>query len=131
MITASNTLRALIVYAIVLPVALWVGLLAGNFSGSIGDTAHLGPLVILLLVISLPLLMKWHHPLLFLAWNTNAVVFFLPGRPEIWLVVAALSLAFSAFQRAVLSTMRFIWVPSVTLPLILFAVVLLITAKLT
>src|SRR5262249_13094775 len=104
MITASNTLRALIIYAVVLPLALMIGYLLAKPL----DTIAYATLSVLLLVIAAPLVLKWHHPMLFLSWNMSAVVFFLPGSPELWMVVAALSLVVSALQRTIISDMRFI-----------------------
>jgi O-antigen ligase len=83
----------------------------------------------MLAVVALPLLLKWHHPLLFLTWNMTAVVFFLPGRPQVWLAAAAMSLTLAMVQRALMRNQEWIHVPSVSLPLIYLAVVIYITGS--
>ena len=81
--------------------------------------------------LAFPLLLKWHLPLLLLSWNATAVVFFLPGRPQLWLVMAFLSLAIAVMQRSLLSEMRFISARSIVLPLLFTVLVVFVTGKLT
>jgi len=84
-----------------------------------------------MLVLAIPLLLRCHYWLLLLAWNMTAVVFFLPGRPNLWLATTALSLGMSLLQRALSKEMHFIKVPQITWPLICLVVVVIFTAKLT
>jgi hypothetical protein len=86
---------------------------------------------ILLVVLSLPILLRFHHALLFLAWNASMVIFFLPGGPHLWLVVVAASLCISIAHRTIEQQFRFISVPDVTRPLIVLVLVVVVTAKLT
>jgi hypothetical protein len=88
-------------------------------------------LALVLGVACFPLLLKWHHHLLFLSWNMTAVVFFLPGRPNFWLVMAFLSLGMAILQRAIVREKRFILEPSIILPLVFLGVVVGSTAYLT
>jgi hypothetical protein len=78
-----------------------------------------------------PILLKWHHEALIMTWNVCLVAFFLPGAPAVGYVVGGLSLLFSAAKRALLRQGNFIHCPSVTIPLILLAGIVLITARQT
>jgi hypothetical protein len=127
MTTASNVLRSLLMYAIVLPLALVVGYLMATPQ----DFQNMALVGMLVMGLSIPLWMKWHTPLLFLSWNMTAVIFFLPGRPQVWLVMAFGSLLIAVLQRTIVRDMRFIHAPSVTLPVIFLGLVILATAKLT
>ena len=122
----SNTLRSLVVYAICVPLALFVGyrltdpMTYGTF-GVVG---------LLALVMAFPLLMRWHQPLLLLSWNMAAIVFFFPGQPKLWLLMVVISLGVSILHRAMSREAGFISVPQLTLPLVFLTAVVLITAKL-
>lgn len=120
-------LRTLIIYAVVVPLAIWIGYLLTDPL----DRSNLTVGGILALVICAPLLLRWHHLLLVASWNLGLMVFFLPGSPQLWLPMVALSLGISVLQRTVNSEARFISAPSITWPLIFFMAMVLFTAKLT
>jgi hypothetical protein len=123
----SNLLRSIVTYSIILPLALWIGYeLAQPL-----DRVSLISFVLILAVISSPLLLKWQRPLLILSWNLGAVVFFLPGSPDLWLVLAFASLAISIVQKTLIHEFRFIHAPSLVAPLLFIAIVVLVTAKYT
>src|SRR5262245_57365479 len=105
-------LRSVLIYAICLPLAVLLGyMLAGPLTWtSFGTIAG----VIFLLV--LPILLRFHHPLLILGWNVSMIVFFLPGQPSIWLPLAGFSLMISICRRAIDHKFRFISVPELTKP---------------
>jgi hypothetical protein len=90
-------------------------------------TTYLG-IVPILFVLVLPLLLRWHHGLLIASWNFGALLYFLPGRPDLWMVMAGVSLAISIAQSA-LDRHRFLKAPSVTRPLLLLAAVIVVTAQ--
>jgi hypothetical protein len=69
--------------------------------------------------------------LLFACWNTSAILFFLPGRPNLWLVMGAVSLMLSMLQHILNRNIKFLSVPSVTRPLIFLVIVIVITANQT
>ena len=120
-------LRSLIIYAVCVVLAIWLGyLLAGPLSYS--SLAIYG---FLAAVLTFPLLLRWHYPLLLLSWNMTAFVFFLPGHPSLCLTMIALSLGLSVFQRTLSKKSQFIHVPQLVLPLLCLVVVAVITAKLT
>ncbi|HEV2209366.1 MAG TPA: hypothetical protein VG167_11360 [Verrucomicrobiae bacterium] len=127
MTTDGTKLRALVVYAAVVPVALLLGVLLA----SPAEFTHWAPITLFLLLLLFPLIMKWHRPLLFASWNMTAVVFFLPGHPRLWLVMAFITLTTALVQRALLRDMRFIYAPTILLPLLYLAFIVYLTAKLT
>src|SRR6516165_1809978 len=129
MITAPNNLRMLLIYAICLPLAIFLGyLLASDDPLNYGTMWGIG---LVLLFLALPLLLRWHHAFLIFAWNFGAVLFFLPGRPELWLAAAWISLTISIVQYVLNRRLKLITVPSLTKPLIFLGVVVLVTMKLS
>jgi len=127
---SAAILRALIVYAVCMPLAIVVGyiaVLAVN-SPSYSNFISIG---VLALILSAPVLLRWHHPLLALSWNLPVTIFFLPGRPSAWLPILALSLGISVLQRAMNRNLRFIPAPQITWPLLCLTLVAVVTAKLT
>jgi hypothetical protein len=127
---SAAILRALIVYAICIPLAIVVGAVAVSMANS-PSYSNFGAIGVLALVLAVPILLRWHHPLLVLSWNLPLVVFFLPGRPAVYLPLMMVSLGISILQRAINKDMRFIAVPQITLPLACLALVALGTAKMT
>lgn len=127
MSSAQSILRSLIIYAVCVPLAIFLGY-------KLTDPLDLTTFTIVgivLFIITVPLLLNFHHLLLILSWNTCIVIFFLPGRPNLWLLAVAISLVVSIGHRTLNHNMRFINVPSLTWPLAAFVVVVLVTAELT
>lgn len=124
---ASNLARTLLIYALALPIALSVGIIVTHNT----DFRYWYALGLILALISFPLVVKWHRPLLFLSWNTTMVLFFFPGRPFLWLFAAFLSLLVCVVQRTLARDMRFIHAPSVVLPVLYLLVVIFVTGMLT
>jgi hypothetical protein len=122
---APAILRALIAYAICFPVAIWMGFLITNPL----NYSTFGGVGLVLLVMSAPIFLRWHHQLLVLCWNLPLIMFFLPGAPTVYLPMIALSLGLSILKRTMDKNMRFISTPQLTLPLIFLAIVVLVTAK--
>src|SRR3990170_1727207 len=117
-------LRTLIIYAVCVPLAVFVGYqLTDPLTYS--TFAMVG---LFLLILVFPILMKWHHLLLVASWNVIAVMFFIPGSPHLWLVMVAISLTVSILHRTLDRRVRFINVPQLTWPLVCLAVVVLVTA---
>ena len=88
-------------------------------------------LVLNLSLLVLPLLLRWHHAWLIATWNSSAMLFFLPGRPQVWMGLAAASFTIAILQYTLNRRMKFLHVPSVARPLIFFTAVVLLTARLT
>ena len=110
-----------------IPLALLVGyLLATPFQFS---TITIVGLVLAVLVA--PIFLQFHYPILLFSWNAVFIVFFLPGKPNLWMVMAGISLGLAILTKILNKQVRFLNVPSVTWPLLFLLFVVLITAKLT
>jgi O-antigen ligase len=128
MTSTSSLLRSLLIYSICLPLAIFLGYLIAQEGNPIYSlTTYIGMLPILFILV-LPLLLRWHHGLLIVSWNLGAVLFFLPGRPDLWMAMAGLSLLISIVQYILDRRHRFLSAPSVSRPLVLLAAVVLVTA---
>jgi hypothetical protein len=119
--------RSLIVYGICLPLAIFLGYLLATPD----EFTSYGFVGLLVCCMSIPLLLKWHYPLMLLVCNSTAGFFFLPGRPTMALVFVTLSFIISFVSYIMNRDLKFISVPSVARPLICLAIVVLYTAKLT
>jgi len=84
-----------------------------------------------LAALSVPLLMKWHHPLLIFSWNAALAPGFLPGQPYLWTLLACIALFFGILNRAVDSNNRFLDVPSIRNSLLFLCLVVILTAHFT
>ena len=123
----SFLLRSLLVYGLCLPLALFLGYLIASPNGLLGY-AIIG---LIMMVLVTPILLRWHHLLLILAWNSYLIVFFLPGQPSLGVVAAAVSLCLVLLTRTMHRRDAALHVPSVARPLILIAIVVVVTARLT
>jgi O-Antigen ligase len=127
MTSTSSVLRSLLIYSICLPLAIFLGYVIAQEGNPIYSlTTYLG-IVPILFCLALPLLLRWHHALLVATWNFGALLYFLPGRPDLWMVMAGVSLTISITQ-CTLDRHRFLKASSVTRPLLLLAAVVLVTA---
>jgi len=127
MTSASLLLRSLIIYGLCLPLAVFLGYLLAS-PPDLGTLIFVG---VLMFILTLPMFLKWHHPWLIASWNMSAAIFFLPGRPQLWMGMTAISLTISIIQYALKRERKFIYVPSLIWPLIFLAAVTLVTAQLT
>jgi hypothetical protein len=127
MSNASTLFRSLIAYGICLPLAVTLGYLLADPL----DLTTVTVVGIILFILMIPFFLRWHHAWLIAAWNTSAVLFFLPGRPNVWAGMAALSFCIGLLQYTINRNMKFLRVPSVARPLLFFAAVVLITMRLT
>src|SRR6185436_17948695 len=93
----TNTLsiiRALLIYGLCLPLAVYLGYLLAMPL----DRVSLVVLTAAILLPLIPILLRWHHILLLASWNMSVVLFFLPGSPYVWIVMTAVSLCLTALQ---------------------------------
>src|SRR5882724_1272287 len=127
MSNASDLFRSLVVYAVCLPLAVFLGYSLAN---PLDITTYV-VLGIVIMVMMIPLFLRWHHTWLIACWNMNAVLFFLPGRPRIGLLMCLISLFISVFHYILDRRRKFISVPGITRPLLFLAAVVLITSRLT
>ncbi|HRZ93072.1 MAG TPA: hypothetical protein P5022_09205, partial [Candidatus Paceibacterota bacterium] len=80
--------RSLVIFGVCIPLALLLGYVMANpFSSR--NILLVGAVM---MVITLPLWMRWHHELLLLSWNSMLVAFFLPGQQPFWVPAALISL---------------------------------------
>src|SRR5260221_3811581 len=127
MSNSSLLIRTLVIYGICLPLAIGIGYMLSTPQSYVSFSSVL--LVLGLLLI--PILLRWHYPWLVAAWNLNAVIFVLPGRPTVGLTMIAVSMMFSLLQHILNKNYKFVDVRAIALPLIFLTVVILVTAKLT
>jgi len=84
-----------------------------------------------MVALSFPLMLRWHHWVLITVWNAPLIFFFIPGQPAFWAVMAFASLSFSILHRALRKKTDFIHVGMTSWPLLLLAVIVIITILLT
>jgi hypothetical protein len=122
----AAALRSLVVYAACAVIAIIIGVLMTNpmTYSSLGFMGVLGA------VLLIPILIKWHRPLMIISWSMPVMMFFVKGDPNLFLVMIVLSLTATIVERA-MGQKRFFNVPQITWPLICLIGVVAITAKLT
>jgi hypothetical protein len=126
MTNSSALPRKLIIFAFILPLAALVGFQLAN-----PDFGSFLVFSLLAAVLCVPLLLRWHHPLLIFSWNAWMQVFFLPGQPEMWMLLSGVSLMITVASRLLLKHESQTYVPSVVWPLIFLSLVVVVTAELT
>lgn len=115
------------VIGLCLPLAVLIGFF-------LAEPFRLGSIAILAMVafvLTFPLVIRWHHPLLILSWNAAITPVFLPGRPDLWMLMAGVSFGVAVLNRAVSERHPFRHVPSVSSSLLALVGVVLLTAAVT
>jgi hypothetical protein len=125
--TTINIPKPHLIMGLCLPLAV----LLGYFLAEPMESGSLAVVLIVVGVLCVPILMKWHHPLLVICWNAWIYPAFLPGRPALWILMALVGLLFAVLNRSVNPTRRFLHVPSVTKSLIFLGFVVAMTAIFT
>ncbi|HKQ38963.1 MAG TPA: hypothetical protein VJ063_12870, partial [Verrucomicrobiae bacterium] len=82
-------------------------------------------------LLVMPVMLKWYHPILIITWNAWITIFFLPGKPELWMLVAAIGFGIVVLNSTLDREKTFIHVPAITYPLLFFLTVVVVTAKAT
>jgi len=116
---------------LIMGLSLPLAVLLGYFVAEPMELGSMAVVVFVLVILSIPLLMKWYYPLLVLSWNAALCPAFLPGRPALWALMAFLGLLFAVVNRAVSANARFVVEPSVTKSLLALAAVVIVTGLLT
>lgn len=129
MTSASSILRSLLIYSICVPLALFLGYIIAQEGNPVYNPFTYFAVVPVLLLLALPLLLRWHHSLLIICWNLTAVLYFLPGHLDLWTGVAWLSLSLAVGQYILNRRQRFLSAPSVTRSLLFLGVVVFATAE--
>jgi hypothetical protein len=119
--------RSLIVYAVCVPLAVTVGYLLTDFQ----DYDSMGFIGVLIAILIFPLLMKWHYPLLIFSWASPITLFFLPGKPNLFIFMVVVSLSISVVESILNREKRFVPAGGVRWTLLALLLVVFITAKLT
>lgn len=118
--------RTQLIFAVCLPLAVLVGYF-------LAEPTDMGSLVMVGLVLGLlavPVLIRCIHPLLIFSWNAAIVPYFLPGQPQLWMLLALSGLMFAVLNRISNPEAQFIIVPSIHRSLIFLAGVIAVTAML-
>lgn len=120
-------IRSLTTYACCAAVALLLGYLLAR------PDSLLCLLVVslVLAMLLLPVYLKWSHAVLVFSWCSTFVVFFLPGFPPLWTVLAVGGLLVARLRYIMSKRSSFVEAPGVSYPLILLFVLVLLTALLT
>jgi hypothetical protein len=118
--------RKVLIFAILLPVAAVVGYLLAS-----PDVASIVLVALILSVLAVPFLLRFHHAVLVLTWNLAFNLFFLPGAPPFWMLASLLSLGVTLMGRILDKNTRLQHVPAVTWSLIFLAAVVIFTMKMT
>jgi hypothetical protein len=127
---ANNTIsipKGHLIMGLCLPLAV----LLGYFLAEPMESGSVAVVALVLGVLAVPLLMRWHYPMLVVSWNAAINPIVLPGRAHLWVLLAAIGLLFAMLNRAVNSNSRFVIVPAINKPLIFLMGVVLVTAMLT
>lgn len=116
-----------LIFGLCLPVAVLLGYVLAEPL----DRGTLAVIGILSGLLMFPLMMKYHHPLLLVSWNAMITPYFLPGKPALWMLMAAASLFCAILARTVSGKPRFIEVTALNRALLCLLGVVLITGFLT
>ncbi len=127
MTNPAAAIRALVTYAVCIPLAALVGWMLCNPL----DYGTLGFFGLVALLIISPILIRWHYPLLVFGLGSPIFCFFLKGNPPLSQVAVILCLSIAIIDRTMNSNKRFISVPVMTWPLMFTAAMVYLTSKLT
>ena len=122
----AAALRSIVVYVVCAAIAVVVGVLMTNPM----TYSTFAFMALLCAVMLIPVLIKWHRPLMIACWSAPLTAFFIKGSPSFALVMIVLSITATCVERA-MGQKRFIYVPQITWPLFFLIAVVAITAKLT
>jgi hypothetical protein len=111
--------RSHIIWGVCLPLAILVGYMLADPV----DQGSLAVFVLLGSVLSVPLVLKWHHPLLILTWNAAIVPAIFPGTMSLWMALGLVTFSFGVLNRATSPENKFFCPMPLTLSLIFLAVV--------
>ncbi len=119
-------LRTLLIYAVCLPLAIALGYMLATPD----DFRSLGLVGLVLMVLSIPIVLRWHYPLLLFSWNCGISVIFLPGKTKLWMALSLISFSISFVGYALNKSNRLQHVPALTWSLLSVGFVTLLTAEL-
>jgi hypothetical protein len=122
----TTALRTLVIYGVILPLAVIIGyMLSGDLTqSSFAILAAIG------FILLLPALLKWHYAALIFSLNSTVTIFFLPGKPTLWMLMGGINAGLAVLYRIMQKRRAFISAPSITLSLLALLAVVIITGKL-
>jgi O-antigen ligase len=118
--------RRIIVLGIVLPIAALVGYLLVN-----PDFFSAVLLFALVMLLMMPVFLRWHHPMLVFSWNFPMIVFFLPGSPPLWMVLALISIGITVLGAGLDKEQKLVHVPVMNWVMLVWVVVVVFTMRMT
>jgi hypothetical protein len=121
----SAAVRSLIIYAICVPLAIFLGYLLSDPLDKTTDVVF--GIVFFLLI--LPLIFRWYHAWLITFWNMAITMMFLPGVLPGWMPMACIAFAIAIGHYILNRERKFLEAPSVTWSLVALGLVVVITAK--
>lgn len=127
MANAINIPKTHLIMGLSLPLAV----LLGYFVAEPMELGSMAIVVFVLVVLSLPLLLKWYYPILVMTWNAAIFPVFFPGRAGLWAMMAFVGLVFAVLTRAVSANSRFVIEPSITKALAVLTGVVVVTGLAT
>src|ERR1700722_4680641 len=83
--------RSHLVYGVCLPLAVLIGYLLAAPQ----DSGSMAIVTLVICILCVPLVMRWHHLLLVFSCNAWVSLFFLPGHPPLWILLALAGLCLS------------------------------------
>ena len=113
MTNPAQAIRALITYAVCIPLAMLVGWMLCNPL----DYGTLGFFGLIAMLLVSPMLIRWHYPLMVFGLGSPIFCFFLQGNPPLSQVAVILCLSIAIIDRTMNSNKRFMSVPVMTWPL--------------
>ncbi len=116
---------------VIMGLSLPLAILIGYFLAEPMELGSVAVVVVVLSVLCVPLILRWHYPMLVFCWNAAITPSFLPGRPAMWTLLAFAGLLIAVLSRAVNANARFLHVPAITKPVIFLTLVVLGTAMVT
>lgn len=119
--------KGMVIMLIVVPLAALLGFLLAMPE----ELPSLAIIAVVLIILTIPVLIQWHHLILIMSWNAALIVFFLPGQPNVWMLVTLTSLFWTVLNKTLNREYPINNVPWLTWAMIALAVVVLATAKFT
>lgn len=118
--------RGFLVFALCLPLAVLLGFMLSDPLMGKNMMIVSGAIFVLLI----PLMLRIHHRALIWCAFAYVMVFFIPGQPHLWMVLAALSFTISVLSRPLAKVKaRPVWDPLVMGSLVFIALLALFTAR--
>jgi hypothetical protein len=121
----SSAARSLIIYAVCVPLAIFLGYLISDPLDKTTDVVF----GIVFFLLMLPLFFRWYHAWLITMWNMAITFIFLPGLLPGWMPVACIAFAVAVGHYILNRERKFLEAPSVTWSLVAMGLVVAVTAK--